>query len=99
MNISPTIIMEYQWNNGNYITFNYHGKTHIYIVNGDSNGNRTKYNGIEWNMDINDMRYLMILVELYLYVTSYAGHGMFNGNMGINGDNMGLILSKYQGSL
>lgn len=40
---------------------------YIYIINGDSNGNRTKYNGIEWNMDINDMRYLMILVELYLY--------------------------------
>ena len=32
MNIPPTIIMEYQWNNGNYITFNYHGKTHIYIL-------------------------------------------------------------------
>ena len=41
--------MEYQWNiKGNYIAYNYHGK---YSVNGDSNGNRTKYNGIEWNMD------------------------------------------------
>ena len=58
---------------------------YIYIVNGDSNGNRTKYNGIEWNMDINDMRYLMILVELYLYVTSYAGHGMFNGKNNYHG--------------
>lgn len=54
----------------------------IYIVNGDSNGNRTKYNGIEWNVDIkNDMGYLMILVELYWYVTSYAGNGMFNGHI------------------
>ena len=26
---------------------------YIYIVNGGSNGNRTKYNGIKWNMDIN----------------------------------------------
>jgi hypothetical protein len=29
----------------------------------------------------NDMGYLMILVELYWYVTSYAGNGMFNGHI------------------